>query len=214
MQFHIADKVRFWSLMMKGVLECEATACAATNKAVVPQIKAMNAWIQNGTPAPAPAPSAPAAAPDSAPASTFGAPSGGGGGFGGAGGFGEPAGGGSGGGGGLYDQPAGGGNIYGEPASGGGGGLYDEPAAGGGGNIYGEPVGGGGGGGGGNIYGDAGGGGAAPAVSGGMFAGEPSAGPRASASHTPLNLHWLCSTRPLPLSILRALSLAPCLHFV
>ena len=151
------DRVRFWATCLKGLLECEAVACASTNKAVVPQIKAMSAWIENGTPAPAPVP-ARADAASTSPGG-FSQPEN-------SGGFGQPPNSG------CFGAPANA-SSFGTPTESGG----DIYGSGGGGNIYGsggdDPSGGiygGGSGGGGNIYGDAPAA-ASAAPSTGMFSG-------------------------------------------
>ena len=78
MQFYIDGRVKFWCAILHAVMECEAMSGLATNKEVVPAIKQLAAWIENGVPAPAaPAPAPPAMPPSlglSADAVPLGAP--------------------------------------------------------------------------------------------------------------------------------------------
>ena len=83
MMYVVNHRVKFWSGIMKAVLECENIAGVGQNKAIVPCIKQLAAWIENGVPAPdmtpAPAlglpPDSPPAVPTfgGAPAPAFGA---------------------------------------------------------------------------------------------------------------------------------------------
>ena len=92
MKFFVDGRVKFWSTILKAVLECEVLSGVGTNKAVVPCIKDLAGWIESGVPTPDLGPSiasasaaggqrlgmppavAPAFPDGPAAASTFGAP--------------------------------------------------------------------------------------------------------------------------------------------
>jgi hypothetical protein len=145
-------RVKFWCGLLHAVMECEALSGLGSNKAVVPRIKQLTAWIEEGVAAPAPAPAT------TPPSSLGDPPMGMGSGLAQSSGFGAPAS--------PAAPAAGGGSIYGGDGGGSGGGIYGGSGGGGGGGA-------GGGGNGGSIAGGGGGGGggaAAPPATG-MFAG-------------------------------------------
>lgn len=52
MKFYVDGRVKFWSTILKAVLECEILAGMGSNKAIVPCIKDLAAWIESGVPTP------------------------------------------------------------------------------------------------------------------------------------------------------------------
>lgn len=51
MKYFVDGRVKFWSGILKAVLECEILSGVGTNKAIVPCIKELGAWIESGVPA-------------------------------------------------------------------------------------------------------------------------------------------------------------------
>eukprot|EP01043_Picozoa_sp_COSAG02_P063506 COSAG02_NODE_9022_length_2358_cov_0.951306_4_plen_319_part_01 len=65
MKFFVDGRVKFWSTILKSVLECEVLSGVGTNKAIVPCIKEFASWIENGVPPPDLGPSVASAAGES-----------------------------------------------------------------------------------------------------------------------------------------------------